>query len=260
MGQMIDDLVSLSVLLLATDSADRDRLRRGAGVAAIPVDLIEADNAIAACAVITRSDVDVILIATGVGAADRGATISAAKGAIGRRPFLFLLASDTDPPRADGAEGADGVLAMPADPEAARVLVEWCDALRQPRSVLIVDDSKTMRSIVRKILGASRFPLDVAEVAAAADAFAKLESATYDLVLLDYAMPQMNGLDALGEIKRRHPQVPVVLISAAGDGAIVSRAEQAGAAAFLKKPFYPADIDATLHRILARSLRRDGAS
>jgi CheY-like chemotaxis protein len=68
-------------------------------------------------------------------------------------------------------------------------------------------------------------------------------------VFLDYNMPGLNGLETLSEIKRLHPLVQVVLMTSVEDDAIARRARTAGAAAFLRKPFYPADIDAVLHGI-----------
>jgi DNA-binding NtrC family response regulator len=62
-------------------------------------------------------------------------------------------------------------------------------------------------------------------------------------------MPGLNGVETLVEIKRRSPNVDVVIMSSEAAIPVIERASRAGAAAFLKKPFYPADIDAILHRI-----------
>jgi DNA-binding NarL/FixJ family response regulator len=71
-------------------------------------------------------------------------------------------------------------------------------------------------------------------------------------------MPGLNGLETLSEIRRLHPDVQVVLMTSAGNDAVVKRAQAVGAAAFLKKPFYPADIDAVLQGIY--SLRASARS
>ena len=63
------------------------------------------------------------------------------------------------------AYGGDGVLTKPASVDEARAQAEICIRAKLPTRVLVVDDSGTMRSIVRKILSASRFPLDVHEAA-----------------------------------------------------------------------------------------------
>ena len=76
------------------------------------------------------------------------------------------------------------------------------------------------------------------------------------MVFLDYNMPGLNGLETLAMIKRDCPGTEVVMITSALDDGVAARALSAGAIGFLKKPFYPADID----EILARHYGLQGAS
>jgi CheY-like chemotaxis protein len=102
-----------------------------------------------------------------------------------------------------------------------------------------------MRSIVRKLLSATRFPLEVSE---ADEGFAALKRVGQaDLVFLDYNMPGLSGIETLAEFKREKRRVDVVIMTSASDEALPDRAREYGAA-FLKKPFYPADIEAVLCR------------
>ena len=66
-----------------------------------------------------------------------------------------------------------------------------------------------------------------------------------DLVFLDYNMPGFSGIETLAEIKRVKRRVDVVVMTSADDESLAGRAREYGAA-FLKKPFYPADIEAVL--------------
>jgi CheY-like chemotaxis protein len=68
------------------------------------------------------------------------------------------------------------------------------------------------------------------------------------MVFLDYNMPGLNGFETLAMIKRDHPRTAVVMITSALDDDVAERARAAGATGFLKKPFYPADIDEILAR------------
>jgi DNA-binding NtrC family response regulator len=68
-------------------------------------------------------------------------------------------------------------------------------------------------------------------------------------VFLDYNMPGLNGLETLAEIKRHSPDLEVVIMTSNASLPIVEQARRTGAAGFLKKPFYPADIDTILQRI-----------
>jgi CheY-like chemotaxis protein len=139
-------------------------------------------------------------------------------------------------------------VARPAKAVDACKLVEICVRGKVPTGVLIVDDSSTMRSIVRKILTASRFALDVHEATEGIAALEQLGTGKFGLVFLDYNMPGLNGFETLSEIKRLAPDVSVVIMTSTVDKAVAERARSSGALAFLKKPFYPADIDTILLR------------
>jgi DNA-binding NtrC family response regulator len=132
--------------------------------------------------------------------------------------------------------------------EEARRLADLCVKACLPNRVLIVDDSSTMRSIVRKILSGSRFRLEIDDSADGESALAQVRSGRFGLVFVDYNMPGFSGLDTLKEIRRQHEEVAVVLMTSSLDAAVAERARGAGAFAFLKKPFYPADIDGILER------------
>ena len=136
----------------------------------------------------------------------------------------------------------------PDKPEDARRLVEVCLRAKVPTRVLVVDDSITMRSIVRKILQASYFALDVHEASEGMAALERLRNGHFAAVFLDYNMPGFDGLETLAEIRRVNPDVAVVMITSTLDPAVAERALAAGALGFLKKPFYPADVDKLLER------------
>ena len=137
----------------------------------------------------------------------------------------------------------------PTRPDAAQALIEHCMRVRLPKRVLVVDDSSTMRSIVRKIMSTSRFRLELSEAEEGIQALNEIASGKFDLAFLDYNMPGLNGVETLSEIKRLNPRLAVVIMTSTSDPALAERARAAGAAAFLKKPFFPADIDAVLHGI-----------
>ena len=128
-----------------------------------------------------------------------------------------------------------------------RQLIERSIRVRLPSRVLVVDDSATMRSIVRKLLAGTRFPLDVSEADEGFAALKLVRETAIDLVFLDYNMPGLSGLETISEFKRERRRVFVVLMTSMPDESLRGRAGEQGAA-FLKKPFYPADIEAVLCR------------
>ena len=87
-------------------------------------------------------------------------------------------------------------------------------------------------------------------------ALERLRTEKFGIVFLDYNMPGLNGFETLLEIKRESPNVAVVMMTSTLDNAIADRANAAGALAFLKKPFYPADVDALLERYYGLNVPR----
>jgi CheY-like chemotaxis protein len=239
---MSGDLVSIRMLVIAAAAADQQLWRQAAAMASVPVDFTAHSPASAAGA-LAKSGADICVLDAGLPDADQAALIAAAR-ALQPAPLVFMSAPQGSVRR----DRIDGMLSKPSNADEARKLVEICVRAKIPSRVLIVDDSSTMRSIVRKILSASRFTLEIHEVAEGIAALKQLREDNFGMVFLDYNMPGLNGFETLAEIRRESPNVAVVMMTSTVDNAIADRAHAAGALAFLKKPFYPADIDKVLER------------
>jgi DNA-binding NtrC family response regulator len=239
---MNDDLVSLRLLLVATAQPSHDLWRQGVGMASVPIEFA-AQDAASAIAALAKGGVDICIVDSELPNADRAAVIEAAHGPK-PSPLVFISA----PPGTARVDPVNGLLVKPTSADEARKLVERCARGKIPTRVLIVDDSGTMRSIVRKILSVSRFALDIHEASEGLGALEQLRTGKFGLVFLDYNMPGLNGFETMSEIKRWNMNMAVVMMTSTLDSAIANRAHASGAFAFLKKPFYPADIDAVLER------------
>jgi DNA-binding response OmpR family regulator len=239
---MSGDLLTLRMIVVSALDGVRELWQEGVILASVPIEFSVCDSAVAA-AKLAKDNADIVILDAALATADRDAVIKAARAAK-PQPLIALSAL----PGTDRVEGVDSIFPKPANAADVHALVERCIRTRLPKRVLIVDDSKTMRSIVRKILSASRFALDVSEAEEGAGALSKIAGG-YDVVLLDYNMPGFNGIETLAEIKRVAPHVVVVLMTSTEDEAIAGRAQASGAVAFLKKPFYPADIDTVLEYV-----------
>lgn len=239
---MSGDLVSLRMLLIGAARPDQDIWRQGATRASFPIEFSAQDPA-TATGTLASGGADICLLDGALPDAFKSAMVKAA-GLAHPAPLVFVSAARGTA----RVEGADGMLAKPASADDARKLAEICIRTKIPTKVMVVDDSGTMRSIVRKILSASRFALAIHEVSEGIAALNELRTGNFGLVFLDYNMPGLNGFETLSEIKRESPNVAVVMMTSTVDNAIADRAHAAGALAFLKKPFYPADIDAVLER------------
>ncbi len=104
--------------------------------------------------------------------------------------------------------------------------------------ILIVDDSKTMRSIVRNCLGELGYTA-VEEACDGQDALDKAASYAPELVLLDWNMPRMSGIDFLKEYRARGNMVPVIMVTTESEKHRVIESIRMGANDFVVKPFTP---------------------
>jgi len=123
----------------------------------------------------------------------------------------------------------------------------------QPRKVLVVDDSKLMQKMYEVML--RQYPLVYASDGR--QALDRLrEHPDVDLVLLDVNMPNMNGLEFLAQLKAEGgfaDGMAIVIISTEGREEDTARGLEAGAAAYISKPFHSEEILAVISRLPARS-------
>jgi DNA-binding response OmpR family regulator len=101
--------------------------------------------------------------------------------------------------------------------------------------VLIVDDDTDLRAKLRILLQDAGY--DVDEATTGSEALVKIRSVHFDIVLLDYLMPEMSGMDALVEIKRIRPQTRVIMITAYAQLEKAVEAMKKGATDYISKPF-----------------------
>jgi len=123
-------------------------------------------------------------------------------------------------------------------------------------NVLIVDDSSSMRSVIRKTIKVSGF--DVGKYLEAADGQEALEVLTsewVDILLTDINMPNMNGLELIGEMKKDEifKKIPVVMVTTERSEQKVHQAMELGAKGYITKPFLPEEIKDTLNTIIGEA-------
>lgn len=102
--------------------------------------------------------------------------------------------------------------------------------------VLIADDAAFMRMMIRDILTKNGIEV-IGEAVNGKDAIAKYRELNPDIITLDITMPEMDGLQALKEIKKEFPDAKCLMCSAMGQQAMVIDAIQSGAKDFIVKPF-----------------------
>jgi CheY-like chemotaxis protein len=231
---MAHELVSLRIMVVSPSANDRTMFRNAAATVRVPIEIVENDGETAARrAMAAGADFAFFDMALGGQAARAAAS----------PPLTVALC----PPGVSGAVPTDGQANRPLDEDEARRLIVGSSRLRLPSRVLVVDDSPTMRSIVRKVLAATRFPLEVAEAGEGGEALALVCTADFDFVFFDHNLPGLSGLEAIAELRRAKRYPDFVLITSADDESLAAKAHAQGVA-FLKKPFYPADLEGVLCR------------
>ena len=118
---------------------------------------------------------------------------------------------------------------------------------------LIVDDFSTMRRIIRGLLKEIGY-LNAEEAEDGVVALQMLRNASYDFVVSDINMPNMNGFELLSQIKRdetlRH--LPVLMVTAEAHKEDIVRAAQEGAAGYIVKPFTKATLEEKVAKIMQK--------
>lgn len=101
--------------------------------------------------------------------------------------------------------------------------------------VLMVDDNKEHVNLCAEYLPKDEFALDPAYTAM--EAVSKLKGNQYDIIVLDYALPDMNGIDLMKKIKPLNLSVPMIFVSAYDDPDLSFEAMRAGACDYVVKTF-----------------------
>ncbi len=119
--------------------------------------------------------------------------------------------------------------------------------------ILVVDDFPTMRRIVRTLLKELGFG-NVEEAEDGQDALKKLKSDKYELVVSDWNMPNLDGLEMLKQIRGDEglKDLPVLMVSAEAKKDNIIAAARAGASGYVVKPFTAATLEEKLNKIFEK--------
>ena len=118
--------------------------------------------------------------------------------------------------------------------------------------ILIVDDEPQMVDFLRTLLEVESFEVETAS--GGAEAVERIQREPLpDLVLLDVAMPGLDGLQTLELLHRAQPGIKVIMLSCLSDPKTVVKAIRLGAQDYLPKPFRKAELDAAIRRVLSRN-------
>ena len=120
------------------------------------------------------------------------------------------------------------------------------------KTILVVDDSKAMRLIVRRTLRQAGFgEFEVEEAANGLEALERIGKAAPALVISDWNMPEMNGIELLRELNARKVSVRFGFVTTEGTPDMRAMADEAGALFLIAKPFTPEQFESALRPLLS---------
>jgi two-component system chemotaxis response regulator CheY len=112
-------------------------------------------------------------------------------------------------------------------------------------TIMIVDDSETIRAVLERSLAMTKLPIDsVIHAVNGKDALEKLKQVWVDIVFSDIHMPEMDGI-ALVAAMQAHPElreIPIVIVSTEGSSTRIEELKRKGIKGYLRKPFTPEKI------------------
>jgi len=119
-------------------------------------------------------------------------------------------------------------------------------------NILLVDDSITVRAVVKKALQLAEVPFDrIFQAGNGAEALEIIGREHVDLVISDIVMPEMDGEQMVVQMAEEGllGKIPVIIVSSAGGGQRLQRLEALGVSGFIHKPFTPEQIRETVDQV-----------
>jgi len=120
-------------------------------------------------------------------------------------------------------------------------------------TILLVDDSTTIRNVLIQVFGMTQLPLDdVHQAGDGIEALKVLESRWVDIVFCDINMPRMNGVELIRNMRENpeYKDIPIVVISTEGSKTRMNELESIGINSYLRKPCRPEEVRDVIHEIL----------
>lgn len=123
------------------------------------------------------------------------------------------------------------------------------------QSILVVEDSSTMRSLIASTLEEVGEPVKITEAVSGFEALRALPADDYALIVTDINMPDINGLELVSFVKQNeaYRSIPLVIISTESSERDREKGMELGADAYLVKPFEPETLRDVARDLLARA-------
>ncbi len=117
------------------------------------------------------------------------------------------------------------------------------------QTIIIVDDEEELRENLTDLLEFKDYTVHA--YSNAEDMLGELDGIHPDLFLLDYQLPGMDGLELLRLVKKRLPSVPVIIVTASTQPAVIEEAQNSGVDKVVHKPYTQADMIAAIDELIS---------
>lgn len=179
----------------------------------------------------------------------RGLGLSAALGIVRGHHGAIGVRSEVD-------KGTTFTVLLPVAREAAHQRRSGSEVqpeadIRGVGTVLVVDDDPAVRALAETVLQEAGYTVELAENGLHAVERLRLLGDAVSLILLDLTMPQLGGAEAAQELRRLHPDVPIVAMSGYGDVEVMEQFSGTAVDDFLPKPFRPDQLAAKVRDVLS---------
>lgn len=125
--------------------------------------------------------------------------------------------------------------------------------LGQGEHILVVEDEEALRNVVRRQLEGLGYRVSTCALAVEAVEVFRKSCNAFDLILTDYTMPTMNGIELAHELSRIRPDMPIILATGFGEASVSAKAKDAGIRRLLKKPLHTDELGIVVRAVLDES-------
>jgi CheY-like chemotaxis protein len=245
-------MAAYSIKMLVADDSRTIQLffKNVVDQSSMPIELMTADTGRECMLLLEQGGVDLAFIDVSMPEMSGMEAVSRVRFK-GNKTFVILMSGKVDARRYEVARQikAYEYLIKPFSAADIESILKTYQRVSVRMRTLIVDDSRTIRFVIKRVLERSVFRLAIEEAANGERAIARLND-VFDLVFLDYNMPGLDGLDTLERIRANSPDTKIIMISAERNEDNVRKALDRGAVTFLHKPFFARDVDRALHTAL----------
>lgn len=250
-----DDFSGLCVLVADASELARQSVKTAVADVLPGAKLMEVASGPEALAKLRSHRVDVVIIDVTLPVMSGTEVMSEARRE-SIKPFLILTSAIVLPEWSMLATelSAYEFMKKPCTAEDFRSLLTNFVHMRRQTRILIADAGDNTRAIVRKVVGASRFSLDLHETDNGGHALKLARTQPFDIVLLDANLHGINGLEAACQMQSRHPDMMVVSILPSKDSGLGQSLKHLGIKHCLHKPFFTRDVEVLMHTV--HNLRR----